>query len=906
MDKKKLIILISSIASVVVLAVAITLILVFTLGKSSDSEKRDNLLDSARNIKIVQIEGSGTVTDDKDTITCFKGMNLYDGDSLKVNEESVIVVRFDEDKYVYLGENTKVNIKSEGKDKHKTNVYVEYGIVLAEIQNKLGEDEEFFLSSNNSVMAVRGTIFGVEVKDNGNEFVETYSVYKGVTELVVFDKDGNNIIKGKLTDISNKKIEIKVPKDHVVSKDDFDNLIGNWLTDIDSKFDDPEDANNKLDEVNITVDVPSEDDYKNIVDMLTDGEGKISYSSIEYTSQGFFGSYDGEGHSITVTPASSSAKVYYKGEGESQYKETNDYVFYAPGTYRVYYKITLTGCDDKEDYEVIVIAKPNILIQSDYIFPNSTSGTSVLDITGMDAEAFNCYNGVKYDDLFNDVQFIINNNVVKAKNISFTYNKIMDGYVELVDGQNTINLTLEFDDYTINTDAYFYFNDTREDPGYVLGALHTDVQELSSNLYYFDSQSSLFIDNGGLFRISGNDLLTALGMDIQDLTTVLINFDALVYNSANKDLPNKNASNNFDFIGDEFNKVNILVFPTSQNKGFNETIYIYISNNQPNNYPSYEIKSLNYVYNSEKNPEGILVDFIQSDNTVTYSLDGSEFVSTLHITEEGSHKVYYKVVNPLSPELIVSGSEIVYVTIGESVIAFDNQKFITSPVHILSNDNHELAFTYGNNDNLSDRDPGTININKDVVTSLDDVYLVYTNLIKNSRFYDSITKEEINATVTVSEKRENSANFSYTISALGYDTINGIVKFDYSEIGHIAYDNSGSYQVFDEFDITLPIDYTVSLNEVSTVIPSRTALSLEDDYINYQTYYSIDNGKTWSTESPKITEVGNYSVYTLYCFVDKGNDLTDLVDGDIKDKAPTKLAANGNFIITIQNITVVE
>jgi len=914
MGKKKLIILISSIASFVVIAVAVTLILVFTLGKSSDSEKRDNLLDSARNIKIVQIEGSGTVTDDKDTVNCFKGMNLYSGDSLKVNEESVIVVRFDEDKYVYLGEKTKINITSEGKDTHKTNIYVEYGIVLAEIQNKLGEDEEFFLSSNNSVMAVRGTIFGVEVKDNGNEFVQTYSVYRGVTELYVFDQDGDKIIKGKLTDISNKKIEIKVPKDHVLSDDDFSNLIDNWLTDVDSTFDDPDDANSKLDEVNITVDVPSEKDYGKIVDILTDGEEKINYSEIEYTSEGFFGGYDGNPHKITVTPVSSSAKVYYKGEGESQYKETNDYVFYAPGTYRVYYKITLDGCSDKEDYEVIVIAKPNILIQSDYIYPNSVSGSSMLDLTGMGAESFNVYNGVKVSELFKNVLFLINNNPIQANNFDFTYKKIIDGYLELVDGKNTINLTLDFDDYSITTEAYFYFSDTREDPGYVIGALHQDITQLSDNLYYFDSSSSLFTDNGGLYRISGNDLLAGLGMDVQNLRSVLINFESLVYNEVDNDLAYKNASNNFDFTGDEFNKVNILVFPTSHSKGFNETIYIYISADQPNNYPSYEIKSLNYVYNPSKNPNGILVDFIQSENTVTYSLDGVNYNSDIYITEDGSHKIYYQVINPLNPELIVSGSEIINVTIGDSVIAFDAQKFITNPVHIFSNDNHELGFTYGNSDNQDENTPGTININNgNVISSLDDVYLVYSNMIKNAKFYDSITKDEINANVTVSAKKDNSANFNYTISANGYDTINGVVRFDYSEIGHIAYNSNSAYQVFESIDVILPVDYTVSLSEVSTVVPSRTSMSFtqtgsisvsESEYINYQTYYSIDNGATWTTDSPKIKQAGTYNIYTLYCFVDKGNDATDLVDGEITNVAPTSLAANGNFIIAVQTIVV--
>ena len=121
MGKKKLLILISSI--VAILAIALTIIIVVVVNNNKKPE--DNFIDSARSIKVVQIDGSATVTDEKETINCFKGMNLYDGDSLNVDNDSVVVIKFDEDKYVYLGQNTTVNIKSEGKEKFKTNVFVE-------------------------------------------------------------------------------------------------------------------------------------------------------------------------------------------------------------------------------------------------------------------------------------------------------------------------------------------------------------------------------------------------------------------------------------------------------------------------------------------------------------------------------------------------------------------------------------------------------------------------------------------------------------------------------------------------------------------------------------------------------------------------------------------------------------
>ena len=193
--------------------------------------------------------------------------------------------------------------------------------------------------------------------------------------------------------------------------------------------------------------------------------------------------------------------------------------------------------------------------------------------------------------------------------------------------------------------------------------------------------------------------------------------------------------------------------------------------------------------------------------------------------------------------------------------------------------------------------------NGNTITSLDDAYLVYSSIIKNSVFYDSVTKEVIDVDVNVSKKKEGSADFNYVVSAEGYENLSGSVKFEYSSIGVMNIGNN----IQDDVEVTLPDEYSVSLLEVPTVIPSRPRISLEDSTviaINYQTYYSIDEGKTWLTEAPKINEAGTYNIYTLYCFVDSGNDATALVDGDISTEANSSLAASGNFIINVQTITV--
>lgn len=879
--------------------------------KNNNSKTNDNgndsgsrtLLDTARSIKIVQIDGSATVTDSEETLNCYTGMNLYDGDTVDVNSESVIVLRFDEDKYVYLGEDTTVSIKSEGKDKFKTNIYVEKGLVLAELQNKLGEDEEFFLSSNNSVMAVRGTVFGVSVKEVDDEIIETYSVYQGVTELFVFDIDGTEIIKGKLSDISNAKIEIKIPKSHALPKDQFDNILSYWLKDITSEFDDAVDANSKLNGVNITVGKPSREDYQVVIDILygpnglpdSGGNDPISYSDIQYTSTGYFGSYDGNPHGVTVNAATPGSIIYYKAEGETDYKTTNDYEFVSPGSYRVYYKIVCDGYDDKEDFEVVYITYPNVRIETECITFDNTSGSSKLSLDRISDASFNVYNGVLASEILENAKYYIGDEEIVANNVDISYDSIVENYIELKDGKNTLHATFEFDNYSFDVDIDFLFVDSREDLGYSVAASDDTIIELGGNIYYY---SSLSMADSGYAEINGSDLLTAFGLDFDpsDLNKVFINLPYEVYTNPTNMEP-YDGNNKVYLNFEEFTKVNFIIFPSSENKGYNETIYVYTGNGDPNDSPIYDVKNLNYAYDPEKTPEGVLMDFIDSKTAVvTYSLDGNTFTDSLYVTAEGMNKVYFRVTTPSNAT--IEGYEFINVVVGQGKIAFDNVKFITKPIYILSDDNYEL--TYSRIVEGMSNTETVLSTNGKTITSLDDCFTVYSNLVKNSTFYDSISKEEIEATVTIT--RTSGANFNYVVTADGYDSISGIVKFVNVGFGDIEIlSGSGLEQI----SVEMPEDLNIDLNDVSSVVPSRPALSCENNLVAYQAYYSIDEGKTWTTDVLRITEAGTYQAYVLYCFVDPNNDATDLVDSDnLESDLETTLSATGNFIVSVQNIIV--
>lgn len=870
-------------------------------GNNNNNNNNNQYLSTARTIKVVQIEGNATVTDTEETTKCFPGMNLYDGDTLTVSKDSTLVVKFDDDKYVYLGENTVISIKSEGKDKHKTNIFVNSGTVLAEVQKKLDEDEEFFLSSNNSVMAVRGTIFGVNVKTVGEEIVEAYSVYKGVTELYVFDKVDGNIISGKISDISNAKYEIKIPKSHVLTDEEINNEVGEWLDKGAEKFDDATDANENLDEVQITVNKPTKGDYEKVINVV---ESDVDYSDIEYTSTGFFGEYDGQPHKAVITPITEGATVKYSADGVT-YQDTNDFEFYSPGTYRVYYKIECAGHEPKTDFEVIYITRPNIKLITDCISYDSNSKMSVINLSTLDPEDFNRYNGVSIAKVFNNQEFYINNNLVTANNITIDYNKIIDGYIELIDGKNTINVSFEFDGYTLNTEVYFLFSDTREDTGYLIGVSNDHLHQLNNDVYYFDNLSGSPVTEDGFFHnISGNDLLAAFGLDVMDLTTMLINYPKDVIDT---DISTYDGTKTVSIESRKFIETSFLVFPTSTTKGFSATVYIFISNMEPSVYPTYSISKTQYAYNPTENPSGVLMNFISSDNNVTYSINGTDYSLELYINNPGTNKVYYKIMCSDDTTLALTGYEYIDIIVGQGEITFDNKMFITSPVHIFSNDGNVISWTYTGTESFSSS--GVVeSTDGETITSLADAYTVYSNMIKNAVFYDSISGDAIDATVTISEKKANSANFNYTIEAEGYETLSGTVRFDYSKLNDLYNLNNSNSSAYDSdsFTVTLPSDYSVSLSEVPQAIPSRISTTLEDEFINYQVYYSIDNGKTWTTSTPKISEAGEYAVYVMYCFVDSGNDATTLVDGEITGINHSSLASNGNFIIAIQNITITD
>ena len=142
--------------AIAVVAIVVALIFIFTGGE-----------DAYRSIKVFEIDGTCTVERDGDTLDAFKNMSLSSGDSFTVGESSFARLKLDDDKYVYLGANTKINLTATGTaNDSKTMVYIERGSMLTEVKKKLSATSSYDIVTPNTTMSIRGTKTLTEVVED--------------------------------------------------------------------------------------------------------------------------------------------------------------------------------------------------------------------------------------------------------------------------------------------------------------------------------------------------------------------------------------------------------------------------------------------------------------------------------------------------------------------------------------------------------------------------------------------------------------------------------------------------------------------------------------------------------------------------------------------------------------------
>lgn len=135
-----------------------------------------------RTIKVIETVGQVNVIKDGSEYNAYPGMVLEEGYELITAEDSYVRLVLDEDKYVKIEAGSKITFEKLGLvGNNKTKIKIESGAMTCEIVNPLKEDDDFIINTPNSVLAVRGTFFRVDLNYNEDGLVKTHvTTYGGV------------------------------------------------------------------------------------------------------------------------------------------------------------------------------------------------------------------------------------------------------------------------------------------------------------------------------------------------------------------------------------------------------------------------------------------------------------------------------------------------------------------------------------------------------------------------------------------------------------------------------------------------------------------------------------------------------------------------------------------------------
>lgn len=150
--------------------------------------------ETARTVVVQETNGTTVVLDAaKASTNAYKGMHLVAGNDVTVQEISDLTMLFDMDKYMYAEESTHfwLSEASGSQEKSKTVIYLDEGATLNRIVNPLENGAVYQVDTPNSTMAVRGTVFRVEVREGKDGKIYTYlAVLNGAVKVELKTTEG--------------------------------------------------------------------------------------------------------------------------------------------------------------------------------------------------------------------------------------------------------------------------------------------------------------------------------------------------------------------------------------------------------------------------------------------------------------------------------------------------------------------------------------------------------------------------------------------------------------------------------------------------------------------------------------------------------------------------------------------
>ncbi len=142
-----------------------------------------------RSIVAENLKGTVSAERDRASRNIVKGEKLQSGDSVTVMFDSDLTLLLDSDKHVFAGSATYFTLEAvDGGTKFR----LLEGTLTVNIENKLGDGEDFEVHTNNAVMAVRGTVFTVTVTRENEVYTTELSVSEGIVEVRTIE-DGKEV-----------------------------------------------------------------------------------------------------------------------------------------------------------------------------------------------------------------------------------------------------------------------------------------------------------------------------------------------------------------------------------------------------------------------------------------------------------------------------------------------------------------------------------------------------------------------------------------------------------------------------------------------------------------------------------------------------------------------------------------
>ena len=134
--------------------------------------------ESYRSIRISELFGTVEMKSRDGEFAPYENMYLEDGITLRTETDSYTRMILDSDKYVKLEQLSQAQFVELGGGKNPSTVIrLDKGSITNELTEPLGKNERYVVNTPNSVMAVRGTYFRVDVKvdDNGDAYTDIFT-----------------------------------------------------------------------------------------------------------------------------------------------------------------------------------------------------------------------------------------------------------------------------------------------------------------------------------------------------------------------------------------------------------------------------------------------------------------------------------------------------------------------------------------------------------------------------------------------------------------------------------------------------------------------------------------------------------------------------------------------------------